>query len=100
MASITQSRPRRPSLAGPAVGFAIAIGVLTAGSAQAVVTKVDGKDLDVITFNGTYNANTSKFESAANVDALANVLPWPLPARPPSRASYRVHPGGVACPGV
>ena len=48
------------------------MGVLTAGQAQAVVVTVGGQDWDVTTFTGTYNANTSKFETAAN----GGVMPW------------------------
>jgi hypothetical protein len=69
-ASNPRRRCRSWSLAKPALGVALAIGVLTAGSAQAMVMNLDGQDLDVTTFNGTYNANTSKFETAAYGDAL------------------------------
>jgi hypothetical protein len=60
------------SLAKPALSAALAVGVLTAGQAQALVVKVDGQYWDVSTFNGTYNANKSKFETAAN----GGVMPW------------------------
>jgi hypothetical protein len=58
--------------AKPAIGIALAMGVLTAGQAQAVVVNVGGQDWDVTTFTGTYNANTSKFATAAN----GGVMPW------------------------
>jgi len=48
------------------------MGVLTAGQAQAVVVTVGGQDWDVTTFTGTYNDNTSKFETPAN----GGVMPW------------------------
>jgi len=59
-------------LAKPALSAALAVGVLTAGQAQAFFVKVDGQYWDVSTFDGTYNANKSKFETAAN----GGVMPW------------------------
>ena len=60
------------SLAKPAVGFALAMGVLTTGQAQAFVVTVDGEAWDVTTFTGTYNANISKFASPP----APGVMPW------------------------
>lgn len=60
------------SLAKPALGVALAMGVMTAGQAQALVVNVNGQDWDVTTFSGTYNANTSKFATAAN----GGIMPW------------------------
>jgi hypothetical protein len=48
------------SLAKPALGVALAMGVLTAGQARAVVVNVDGQDWDVTTFAGGY------YKTAAN----------------------------------
>jgi hypothetical protein len=45
---------------------------LSPGSAQAYVVTVDGVQYDVTTFTGSYNANTSKFATAAN----NGVMPW------------------------
>jgi hypothetical protein len=44
------------------------VGVLTAGSAKALVVNVDGEDWDLTTFKGDYIANIGKF----NVDEM----PW------------------------
>jgi hypothetical protein len=45
---------------------------LTAGEANALVVNVGGQNYDVTIFTGTYNGNTSKFETAANGGAM----PW------------------------
>ncbi len=58
--------------ARPAIGIALAMGLLAAGQAQAVAVNAGGQDWDVTTFTGTYNANTSKFATAAN----GGVMPW------------------------
>ena len=63
---------RSPSLAKSTLGVALAMGVLTAGQAQAFVVTVNSLQYDVTTFNGTYNANTSQFATAAN----GGVMPW------------------------
>ena len=60
------------SLAKSALAAAVAVGTLAAGHAQAYVVTVGGVQYDVTTFTGTYNANTSKFETAAN----GGVMPW------------------------
>ncbi len=65
-------RRRWSSLAKPALGVALAMGVLTAGQAQAFVVNVGGQDYDVTTFTGSYYANTSKFATPAN----GGVMPW------------------------
>jgi len=67
-------RPRckATSLAKLAIGAAVAVGALAAGSAQAYVVTVGGVQYDVTTFTGTYNGNTSKFQTAAN----GGVMPW------------------------
>jgi hypothetical protein len=44
-------------LAKPAIGVALAMGVLTAGQAQAMVVNLGGQDLEVIPFTGTFNEN-------------------------------------------
>lgn len=59
-------------LAKPTFGVALAMGVLSAGQAQALVVNVGGQDLDVTIFTGTYKTNTSKFATAAN----GGVMPW------------------------
>ena len=46
--------------------------MLTAGQAQAFVVNVGDQDYAVTTFTGSYNANTSKFATAAN----GGVMPW------------------------
>lgn len=73
----SSSNPRRrsplPSLAQPALGAALAIGVLTAGQAQAVVVNVPGYGTwDVTTFTGSYNDYSAKF----NFMELGGVMPW------------------------
>ncbi len=55
-----------------ALGIAVATGVLGAGQAQALVVNVNGQNWNVTTFTGTYNANSSKFETPANGGAM----PW------------------------
>jgi hypothetical protein len=70
--SNSNSRRRWLSLAKPALGVALAMGVLTAGQARAVVVNVDGQDWDVTTFSGGYYENSSKFETPAN----GGVMPW------------------------
>ena len=55
-----------------AFGTAVAIGVLGAGQAQALVVNVNGQNWNVTTFTGSYNANTSKFKTAAN----GGMMPW------------------------
>jgi len=50
----------------------VAIGVLSAGQAQAVVVNVNGQNWNVTTFEGSYNANVSKFNTAAN----GGSMPW------------------------
>jgi len=67
-------RPRckATSLAKLALGAAVAVGALAAGSARAYVVTVGGVQYDVTTFTGTYNGNTSKFKTAAN----GGLMPW------------------------
>jgi hypothetical protein len=48
------------------------MGVLGAGQAQALVVNVNGQLYNVTTFTGTYAANTSKFNTAAN----GGTMPW------------------------
>jgi hypothetical protein len=57
-----------------ALGAAAALAAisLSPGSAQAYVVTVGGVQYDVTTFTGSYNANISKFETAAN----GGVMPW------------------------
>ena len=57
-----------------ALGAAVALAAisLSPGSAQAFVVNVGGMQYDVTTFTGTYDANTSKFATAAN----NGVMPW------------------------
>ena len=57
-----------------ALGAAAALAAisLSPGSAQAFVVTVNRVQYDVTTFTGTYNANTSKFQTAAN----GGVMPW------------------------
>jgi hypothetical protein len=64
-------RPSWSSLAKPALGVALTLGVLTTGQAQAFVVTVGGVQYDVTTFTGTYNANTSKFAQTPG-----GVMPW------------------------
>jgi hypothetical protein len=64
-------RPSWSSLAKPALGVALTMGVLTTGQAQAIVVTVGGVQYDVTTFTGTYNANTSKFAQTPG-----GVMPW------------------------
>lgn len=62
---------RSKLLARIAVG-ALAAGVLSARSAQAVVVNVGGQDWDVTTFSGSYNTDTAKFNTANN----GGEMPW------------------------
>jgi len=57
-----------------ALGAAAALAAisLSPGSAQAYVVTVGGVQYDVTTFTGSYDANTSKFATAANGGAM----PW------------------------
>jgi hypothetical protein len=57
-----------------ALGAAAALAAisLSPGSAQAFVVTVNRVQYDVTRFTGTYNANTSKFQTAAN----GGVMPW------------------------
>jgi hypothetical protein len=57
-----------------ALGAAAALAAisLSPGSAQAYVVTVLGVQYDVTTFTGTYNDNTSKFQTAAN----GGTMPW------------------------
>ena len=59
-------------LAKPVLGVTLALGVVTAGKAQAFVVNVGGQDYDVTTFTGTYTANKSKFAKPAN----GGDMPW------------------------
>jgi hypothetical protein len=71
--SNSHSRRRWTSLTKSVLGVALAMGVLTAGQAQALVVNVPGYgSWDVTTFTGTYNANVSKFATADN----GGVMPW------------------------
>ena len=69
--------PRWASLAKSAFGAVVAVGVLAAGSAQAVGlvvrVSVGGQDWDVSTFTGSYNSNTAKF---ALPSSPGGVMPW------------------------
>jgi len=66
-------RPPWSSLAKPALGVALTMGVLTTGQARAYVVNIGGQDWDVTTFTGTYNDNKSKF---AQTSAPGGVMPW------------------------
>jgi len=57
-----------------ALGAAAALAAisLSPGSAQAYVVTVGGVQYDVTTFTGSYDANSSKFATAAN----GGVMPW------------------------
>ena len=57
-----------------ALGAAVALAAisLSPGSAQAFVVTVNSVQYDVTTFTGTYEDNTSQFETAAN----NGVMPW------------------------
>jgi hypothetical protein len=46
--------------------------VLGAGQAQALVVTVNGQQWNVTTFTGSFNANSSKFNTAAN----GGTMPW------------------------
>jgi len=65
-----------------AFSAAVVVGALSAGQAQAVIVTVDlgqgagPQQWDVTTFTGTYNANSSKFETPAN----GGVMPWWTPS--------------------
>ena len=68
----TSNPDRRRRWIKPALGVALAMGVLTAGQAQAFVVTVGGQDWDVTTFTGNYNVNTSKF----GLPPAPGVMPW------------------------
>ena len=82
MPTSTYPRPCWASLAKSAFGGVVALGVFTAGSAQAgVVVVVNGQLWDVRTFTGEYklgtdppsnNINTSKFATLEN----GGTMPW------------------------
>ena len=65
-------RPRWATLVKPALGIALAMGVLTAGQAQAFVVNVNGQNWDLTTFTGPNDSNVSKFATPANGGAM----PW------------------------
>ena len=65
-------RRRWSSLAKPALGVALAMGLLGAGQAQAFVVTVGGQDWDVTTFTGNYKVYTSKF----GLPPAPGVMPW------------------------
>jgi hypothetical protein len=58
-------------LAKPTLGVALAMGVLTAGQAQAMVVNLGGQDWYMTTFSGTFNENT-------NFAITNNALVWPI----------------------
>jgi hypothetical protein len=66
-------RPSWSSLAKPALGVALTMGVLTTGQARAYVVNIGGQDWDVTTFTGSYNDHKSKF---AQTSAPGGVMPW------------------------
>jgi hypothetical protein len=60
---------RWASLAKSGLGAAFVVGVLTAGQAQALVVSVPGYgNWDVTTFEGSYNAESAKFNN--------DLMPW------------------------
>ena len=64
MADSTHScQPRWASLAKKALGTAVVMGVLGAGSAQALVVDVDGQQWEVTTFTGTYDNNVTLLQN-------------------------------------
>ena len=71
-ASNPDRRRRWSSLTKPALGVALAMGVLTAGQAQAFVVNVGGQDWDVTTFAGSYNELTGKFAQPP----APGLMPW------------------------
>jgi hypothetical protein len=64
-------RPSWSSLAKPALGVALTMGVLTTGQARAYVVNIGGQDYDVTTFTGSYNDHKSKFAQTPG-----GVMPW------------------------
>ena len=64
-------RPSWSSLAKPALGVALTLGVLTTGQAQAFVVTVGGVEYNVTTFTGSYNDHKSKFAQTPG-----GVMPW------------------------
>jgi hypothetical protein len=58
-------------LAKPTLGVALAMGVLTAGQAQAMVVNLGEQDWYMTTFSGTFNENT-------NFAITNNALVWPI----------------------
>ena len=70
--SLLRRHGKATSLAKLAIGAAVAVGALAAGSARAYVVTVGGVKYDVTTFTGSYVDNTSKFQTAANGGAM----PW------------------------
>ena len=64
-------RPSWSSLAKPALGVALTMGVLTTGQARAYIVNVGGQDYDVTTFTGSYNDHKSKFAQTPG-----GVMPW------------------------
>jgi hypothetical protein len=64
-------RPSWSSLAKPALGVALTLGVLTTGQAQAFVVTVGGVQYNVTTFTGSYNDHKSKFAQTPG-----GLMPW------------------------
>ena len=64
-------RPSWSSLAKPALGVALTMGVLTTGQARAYIVNVGGLNYDVTTFTGSYNDHKSKFAQTPG-----GVMPW------------------------
>ena len=64
-------RPSWSSLAKPALGVALTMGVLTTGQARAYVVNIGGQNYNVTTFTGSYNDNKSKFAQTPGGE-----MPW------------------------
>ena len=65
-------RPSWSSLAKPALGVALTMGVLTTGQARAFVVNIGGQNYNVTTFTGSYNDNKSKFAQ----ETSGGEMPW------------------------
>ncbi len=64
-------RPSWSSLAKPALGVALTMGVLTTGQARAFVVNIGGQNYNVTTFTGSYNDHKSKFAQTPGGE-----MPW------------------------
>ena len=81
-------RSRWALLAKPTLGVALAMGVLTAGQAQAMVVNLGGQDWELIPFTGTYSNNVDEMTSIPPIPPVP-----PLPECIGGRRVWMTSPG-------